>query len=403
MIACGVHVPTLLMAATLQLVMLVGVGFPTWRRAGGPGVTGRVLGAPFLSTLALVLFGQRGAWSGALTIVLPNALLLVAHQLWLGAVYRICGMERATRHLEYAVAATGVAGVALLWGIDGSAGSLGLAKPRVVVSTLPMVVTGVYWLRALFRSTPRPWPLGRRYLLWAAALAIAQNVARITDYLTSPGTLDPLASQGSAGPVVLMNLVGVFSGVGLLMEVEARSRAALVHANDRLVTDALTDPLTALGNRRRLEQQSEALVGSARRNGWPVSVMLLDLDHFKAINDRWGHAAGDDVLRATARLCSDALREHDVLVRWGGEEFAIVLPRCDLAAAERIAERIHTALRTTSVAPPGGAPVTASIGIALHQHDEASFVDAMNRADAAMYRAKTAGRNRSEVHREALA
>jgi diguanylate cyclase (GGDEF)-like protein len=397
-----VHVQTLLLSTTFQLVMLVVVSFPAWRGAGGLTVAGPLLAAPPLSLVALGLFAKRAEWSGALTIVVASALLLLGHQLWLMGMYRLCGLARPTARLEFAVAGVCATCVAVLWAVDGSAGSLALAKPRVVANTLPLLVTGLLWARALWRLTPRPWPLGRRYLLWSAGLSLVLHTVRASAYLASPGTVDPVAFQGSVWMVLLVNIVGIFGGVGLIIEAESRTRAALVHANDRLAADALTDPLTGLGNRRRLVAQSPSLVGSARRNAWPVSVMLLDIDHFKSINDRFGHAAGDDVLRRMARLCTDALREHDVLVRWGGEEFAIVLPRCDLEAAERIAERIHGAMRATPAGPDGMAPITASIGIASHLHHEPDFDDAMRRADAAMYRAKSGGRNRSEVHRESL-
>ncbi len=397
---CGVHVPTLMQATVFQLVMLVAVSFPAWRGAGGLKVAGPLLAAAPISLVAVALYARRTVWPDGLTIVVASGLLLLAHQLWLTGMHRLCGIPRATWRVEYALAATCTAAVTVLWAADGSAGSLALAKPRVVANVLPMLVSGLLWARALLRETPRPWPIGRRYLIWAAVLSVVVHVGRAVAYLLSPGTVDPVVFQGWTGLVLLVNLVGIFGGVGLIIEAEARSRAALVHANDRLSADAHTDLLTGLGNRRRLAQQSEALVGSARRNGWPISVMLLDIDHFKSINDRWGHDAGDDVLRAMARRCADALREHDVLVRWGGEEFAIILPRCDVTAAERIAERIHGALRVAPVGPAGAPPITASIGIALHAHDEDDFQQALRRADAAMYRAKSSGRNRSEVHSE---
>jgi two-component system cell cycle response regulator len=184
------------------------------------------------------------------------------------------------------------------------------------------------------------------------------------------------------------------------MEVETRARDTLVRANSKLETDALTDPLTSLGNRRRLEQETDAIIVAARRRDWAVAVLVLDIDHFKHINDRWGHVAGDAVLRAVASVCAEHLREHDLLVRWGGEEFMVVLPRCDAAAATLVASRILDAVRSATMLPDGSDAVTASIGIAQLHATESSFTEAIRRADAAMYRAKAAGRDRYEVHAE---
>jgi diguanylate cyclase (GGDEF)-like protein len=389
---------TLFATTALQLMMLIVVSIPAWAKLRVSGFLSRVVTATVTLVLGLALFAHRGDLPSVLTVVVANAAIILAHQVWLDALYRLCAIDRPTRRTEALIAAASLASVAALWAFDASPGQLLLAKPRVVASTLPFLWSGVLWNLALYRGAERPWTLGKRYLAWAAAIAVTLNVARAALYLVSDGTQDPVMAGGSFAAILLVNLMGVFTAVGLIMEVETRARTTLIHANDKLVTAAVTDPLTGLGNRRRLEQMTDALIGASRRNDWPITVMMLDIDHFKRINDQWGHAVGDAVLCATAQHCANNLRDHDVLVRWGGEEFSLVLPRCDAHAAALVASRILAAIRSAPLLPVDGQQVTASIGIATLHPEESSFTDAIHRADCAMYRAKSAGRDRHEFH-----
>ena len=160
-------------------------------------------------------------------------------------------------------------------------------------------------------------------------------------------------------------------------------------SNLRLARLSQRDPLTRLFNRRGL---------SSRLSRIPVAgsaVLLADIDHFKAVNDRMGHAAGDEVLAQFAVLMSGVLRKADLGARWGGEEFLAVLPATGAAEALAIAERLRLAASATPV-PAGGTllPVTVSIGVAVVDEAEADIGPATARADAALYRAKAGGRNR---------
>jgi len=158
---------------------------------------------------------------------------------------------------------------------------------------------------------------------------------------------------------------------------------------------ALVDGLTGLPNRRQCEQALATEVARAERFGWSLAFVLADLDGFKAINDAHGHPAGDHVLREFGDYLRESLREGDVAARWGGEEFAILLPGTDLEGAALLVERIRALLEFREIVVPGGAtiPVTASFGVAVYPDTEGGSA-LVAAADAALYQAKRAGKNR---------
>ncbi|MGC4090529.1 MAG: diguanylate cyclase [Polyangiaceae bacterium] len=171
----------------------------------------------------------------------------------------------------------------------------------------------------------------------------------------------------------------------------------LVSARESLRYEAMHDALTTLLNRRAvLEQLDKELLRSARR-GAPVAVLMGDLDHFKNVNDTYGHAAGDAVLRETARRLKACVRAYDSIGRLGGEEFLMVLPECSAAVAYTIAERIGNVLAQSPIVTPAGhVPVTTSLGVAsTDQHAGATAEQLVRAADVALYRAKHLGRARS--------
>ena len=185
-------------------------------------------------------------------------------------------------------------------------------------------------------------------------------------------------------------------------ELTARVRAALrVKAladelrrrNGELERLACTDHLTGVRNRRFTAGELERLVARGRRHGHAVSVALLDVDHFKAINDRHGHDAGDAVLVGVAARVAGRLRSDDVVGRWGGEEFLVLLPETGPGGAARVAEDVRAVIAAEPFAAGGGAvPVTASVGWATWDGDETGEA-LLRRADAGLYSAKAAGRN----------
>jgi diguanylate cyclase (GGDEF)-like protein/PAS domain S-box-containing protein len=162
-------------------------------------------------------------------------------------------------------------------------------------------------------------------------------------------------------------------------------------ARAELALQALTDPLTGLANRRAFTERFEGEVTAARELSGPLSLVMLDLDHFKAVNDRHGHEVGDTVLRELARRMTTGRRDEDLVARIGGEEFAVILPGAGRGAARAVAELIRVAVREKEF--PVAGTCTISCGVA---HWEAGDDSAalMRRADANLYRAKAAGRDR---------
>jgi diguanylate cyclase (GGDEF)-like protein len=173
--------------------------------------------------------------------------------------------------------------------------------------------------------------------------------------------------------------------------------AGLLAAQEASRLEAMRDHLTGLWNRRMVLDQLGRELQRAKHEQRPLSVLVADLDRFKAINDTHGHGAGDAVLREAAARMQSAIRSYDFIGRYGGEEFLAILPGCDVAAAGDIAERIRSCVAAEPIASPTAAlAVTVSIGLACAgETDGAAALIAA--ADAALYRAKAQGRNRVEA------
>jgi two-component system, cell cycle response regulator len=188
----------------------------------------------------------------------------------------------------------------------------------------------------------------------------------------------------------------------LLARVQAAARVKrlqdeLRQRNEELDLVSRTDALTGLRNRRHVEEYLTKLVSLARRNVEPIAVLIVDIDHFKSVNDGHGHDAGDAVLREVAGRMVDSVRLEDMVGRWGGEEFLVVLPNTAAQGAAELAERLRQVVAGEPCRlPDGGAvPVTISLGCAASVIDDAATL--ARSADAAMYEAKESGRNRVVV------
>jgi diguanylate cyclase (GGDEF)-like protein len=172
----------------------------------------------------------------------------------------------------------------------------------------------------------------------------------------------------------------------------------LVPLVERLQVLAETDPLTSLANRRSFLATARREMQRARRFGRPVALVMVDIDRFKAVNDRHGHVAGDAVLREISRRLRATARDADLVARYGGEEFVMLLPECDQETALATAERVRQAVAADPVPLPGGSvQVTVSAGVAVPSEPEGDLTRCLQAADQALYRAKANGRNRVEA------
>lgn len=201
------------------------------------------------------------------------------------------------------------------------------------------------------------------------------------DYLTKPFNSDELKARLRAGTRVL--------------DLEDN----LVKAREVLRFKASHDALTGVWNRGAVLELLQRELWRTEREGGSLAVLLVDLDHFKAVNDTMGHVSGDDVLRETARRITQAVRSYDLVGRYGGEEFLILLPGCDRDAAEERALRLSSAVSGAPIETTGGQTrVTLSAGVIASKDAPGSDpMSLLRAADAALYRAKAAGRNRVEL------
>lgn len=180
-------------------------------------------------------------------------------------------------------------------------------------------------------------------------------------------------------------------------EVVQRQKAELEKMNERLNHLAVTDELTGLYNRRRFQEMLEEGIQEHLRAGDNASLILLDIDNFKKLNDAYGHQAGDEALRRVAKILKEHARRHELPSRYGGEEFGIILQRCGAAEAARAAERFRLALEQSEW--PDKA-ITASFGVATCGKHIRSLSELVAAADQALYMAKQNGKNRVEVYPE---
>jgi len=218
----------------------------------------------------------------------------------------------------------------------------------------------------------------------------------ISGYKTKNLICVPLKSKDSTiGVIEVVNKkTGLFDKDDLEMLEALSNQVALAIENARLYEEAVTDSLTGLYHHRYFELRLSEEIERAKRYAHPLSLIMLDIDHFKAINDRYGHPRGDVVLASIANILKGCTRKGDTVARYGGEEFAIIMPHISGKRAVAAAERLR---RTIEESDLGGIKLTVSIGVSCFEHETMTKDRLIKLADSALYRAKKNGRNRVEV------
>lgn len=302
--------------------------------------------------------------------------------------------ERAglPRRLGWMIAAAliSLAAVVLPYYVITRYGQVTLATPQIM-RTLFALLAAATLLRHRDRREGGHWRKPAGVEAMAAVLLIALAIlSAVIGYLR----LIDCGCETNAGRVVLLvGLPVLYSGTGIACVLLLTS-----DLSTQLHRIARTDPLTQVLNRRGFTEAASAALIEAARRKQPACVIQFDLDHFKTINDNFGHGEGDAVLRAVAACARSLQRESDVLARLGGEEFVMVIPGLDAQGALMRAERLRSAIAALDVLPMG-TRISASFGIASVEQGAEDVTEALegalDAADRALYRAKEAGRNRS--------
>jgi diguanylate cyclase (GGDEF)-like protein len=238
--------------------------------------------------------------------------------------------------------------------------------------------------------------------LWPSMIpyALVPVVGGLLIYVFQVQGDEPFQSGVYVGSAVLVGLLlfrqllAIVENAHLSTRLQTKNRE-LIAANRRLEALATTDPLTGLPNHRALMSGLDAELERAQRYHRPCSLIFLDIDHFKALNDTWGHPAGDAALQEVAAVARRALRSIDVLGRLGGEEFLAILPETENEAALQAAERVRATVAAHVFSLGDGAHLTCSLGVATYPNDAEGRDELIELADRAMYAAKTLGRNQA--------
>ncbi|MEH6718448.1 MAG: diguanylate cyclase [Aurantimonas endophytica] len=258
----------------------------------------------------------------------------------------------------------------------------GVGAPVGCITILVSALVGVVFAH---RVSLRQGAYSLRQL---AALAVFGSLHGFTVLLVLVSIPVP-GLVGSLIPLCMLNFAGVVV-LGSFLSAEGRRR----HATRVLKKEAATDALTGLPNRRNFDAAVSALLKESRASGRHVALLMIDLDHFKQVNDRWGHDLGDRVLRGAATVIASEIQRGDLVARYGGDEIVVLLPDTRQEEALTVAERIRLAVNA-KVHPmrPGVLSVTVSVGIATRSGDGLSFPELFSAADGALYDAKSQGRN----------
>lgn len=372
----------LLMAFTAVPTALVLLAVSRFYAARVHGV-GYWTGANLALAAGLLLLGLSTTGNSLPARVGGNTLLVLTTAFYYLAIQRLLGDKPSTRLAWTTVAASGII-FALLW---TSAAPHSLAVGTLSIALV--ILTGLSAARLLLPLSAEK-PVSHRFTGLLFLLGCTLMTVRLVHTVFSDNPPAHLFAPHFWQGMILggAHIITMLMSLGFALMIVNQLASEL----NRLAT---LDALTGIGNRRVFYTRAESELARYRRKGTPLSLLMIDLDRFKSINDQLGHAAGDDTLRRFVALVGPHLREYDFFARLGGEEFAVLLPDATEEVAVGIAERLRELTEAERLPAPGfPAPTTASIGAAQLLAHERSIDQLMQRADQALYAAKSGGRNR---------
>jgi diguanylate cyclase (GGDEF)-like protein/hemerythrin-like metal-binding protein len=332
-----------------------------------------------LHTLVYILFFLRGQIPAFFSVLVANAALSASYSFFTAAIG-----EFLHRRISKVLLVGPPLFLAVIFPFlmdDISA--------RIIVSCLVFSIQCT-WALSIVMNCKRVVSGRGKYLVVAGLMVIIAVLSvRVLSVIIKPGDISSMLHQT---PVQVTTFFGAFMSLillsnGFVLMIKER-------ADEHILQMAMKDRLTGVWNRVRLEEEAPQEIAKLERYGHPTSLLMVDLDHFKQVNDKYGHATGDLVLKEFCAVVQSCIRTTDILARWGGEEFVVLLPNSGFASSAPLAERIRSAVEKHEF--PYGLSVTTSIGIASCQPSD-SWSSWLDRADQALYRAKSTGRNRVEV------
>ena len=377
--------------ATLSLITAVQtavLAVMLW--AGTQGDPGRPLTSLRMRAVALALEAVGWGALAANAYLTPSQLLLGANAINLLAqglaviALRMLLGEALRWRLVLAVGVIGWLGVAWFGLVDPD------YRDRVLWGSLAIMVNLVLSIEALLAGGRQRFSRARTALLLICAMAMLLLVWRNGQLWLGQHQPDQINVPNATNffYVMLSGLQPLFASIGFLL-----LYSEILHRELHL--QARVDPLTGVSNRLAIDETITRLLAQAARQRQTLGVLMLDADHFKNVNDRFGHAGGDKVLRALVASIRSSLRESDLIGRVGGEEFVVLLPHSDMAAALALGERIRLMVETMPLLIDGQMlQLTVSVGVALAAATERDGAAVLQRADTGLYAAKRAGRNR---------
>ncbi|PKM29790.1 MAG: GGDEF domain-containing protein [Gammaproteobacteria bacterium HGW-Gammaproteobacteria-11] len=376
-------IPTmLLMVTTVSLAMTLCLG-AVWRPQlrDGTGFWALALG---LNTLAHGLFMLRGEISDYLTIVLANTLLVSVYALFSEGLLQFQRRQLPRWLIWWPVLVVPPLFIALL---DEQI-------YRTIANSLILMLQSLLLLIIVLLGRSTTAGRGQYFVFLGLLLMIGTLSHRMVAALLGMDIGMGLSSTSTVQTLTFVNsnLALILGSMGLILMTKER-------ADERNRQLAMHDELTGLPNRRACLDGLGRMLAQTQRNATALTLMMIDIDHFKAINDNYGHQSGDAVLRTMSNCISDRLRMQDLAGRIGGEEFLVILPDTDLQGAKALAENLRQSIEAADFVTDKGQPLQVTVSIGLHSlrtESDGTINTLISNADQAMYRAKQMGRNRVE-------